>query len=96
MALDSPEMKEFARLMAKDFNVERVVLAPSLDKGWEFNKEGEIVKKDVPIGEIDTEPKSRKVHCSPASAVNESGEWHCILYNEENISLEEWQEQFPG
>lgn len=92
MALDSPELMEFLGVLAARYEAERVIIRPTPAKVWEYDRNGQLLRADIPA--LDVSHEGRRLYCVPKKPA-EGGFWSCILYDEAHNVLREWAEQFP-
>ncbi len=92
MALNSLELMAFIARMAQAHGADSVIMEPQADKVWQYDKSGRMIKAGV--SPLDVEIKGNRLYCLP----EDSGQGYhsCILYNEANVALEEFIEQFPA
>ena len=92
MALDSPDLMEFLGLLASRYEAERIVVRPTPTRVWEYAKNGQLLRADIPA--LDVSHEDRRIVCVPEKPP-EGGFWGCVLYDEAGNVLREWSEQFP-
>ena len=92
MALDNPEIGKVLAELAFENEAEKVILQPTPDRGWEFNKNGKLIQRDTHI--INIKSDCRHIHCIPKHFGTDTY-WHCSLFDKNQINLKEWTEDFP-
>jgi hypothetical protein len=89
---DSPEIKSMVAELAQKNDAPRVVLRPDALHIWEYDRDGNVVKSDVPSWEMTREGK--RVYCYP-ELHSDQNLWYCFLYNEDNKVVSEGKQVFP-
>ena len=92
MRYDSAEIKGMVSDLAQKNSANRVILRPDALHIWEYDKEGNIIKYNVPEDEMTK--KGRRVYCYPEHMADEN-RWICVLYNEENKIAAQGVQVFP-
>jgi hypothetical protein len=92
MALDSPELIERMAALALQHGVDRVILRPEAKRSWVYDKHGKLLQKDVSPFAVNQ--KGRRIMCRPVFDEGE-GMWRCSVYTGSNVSLHDFDTQFP-
>ena len=91
MALDSKETMEHMARLALQYGVDAIVLRPDADSAWEWDKKGRLVKRN--IDPLKVTRRGKRCFCTPK---DEDNMWDCQVYNEHNVELSQFFEQFPN
>ena len=92
MALDSPKLMEYLGALAAQYEAVRIIIRPTPDKVWEYDKNGQLLRGD--ISALDVSHEGRRIYCVPKKPA-EGGFWGCVLYDGAGNVLREWVEQLP-